>query len=160
MMFTELLAETEFPAQAILFAIVIIFSFLKWLFEKIFGKKEADEDPSHLEDLYEQYREEIRQRQTATPQTTTQTEQAPQLSPAQPSPPPIPAATSSSPRYSLEDIERARKKRLESSTSPTPQTTTKRKKRHYLHKHLKQKNSLRQALIVKQILDKPKAYEY
>lgn len=168
MHFYELLAQDDgFPIQGIIFLIVAIFSFLKWLYENIVGKKQQDSNESDaLEDLYEQYRDEIRQRQT---QITPPEIFEPQA------PPPLPHAVEKEsapltepevyqeapePRFSQEDIERLRAKKANSAyainDTPQVQRTDKRGSQS-LRAELMKKGSLRKAILLREIIGPPKA---
>lgn len=177
-MFTELLAESEIPAQAILFIIVMVFSFLKWLFGKLTTKKEEG-DSDVLESLYDQYRDEIRERQApnaAVPQRVVAVA-PPQRPPAKTAPPALPKARASKsssaytveelkPRFNSDDIERARRAKQNSAYERPSVSSAKADRKRTsnitvipLHKKLRHKGSLRQALLVKEILSKPKAFQ-
>jgi len=176
-MFTELLAESEIPAQGILFLIVMVFSFLKWLFGKLTAKKEEG-DSDVLESLYDQYREEIRERQapTTAPQRVVAVV-PPQRQSVQSAPPALPKASApkpstpyaveeQKPRFNRDDVERARRaKQNNAYERPSVSSAKADRKRTSnitvipLHKKLRHKGSLRQALLVKEILSEPKAFQ-
>ena len=156
-MFTELLAESEFPAQGVLFIIVMIFSFLKWLFDKLTSKKEGDA-PGTLESLYDQYREDIVQRQTQVTPPPIQPVRAEQPH-LNASPPAIqrPAANT---KFSSMDSENARNSILNNSQK-SPHNSVKAKgdcDNTAIRKKLRSKDGLRQAIIARQILGPPKAF--
>ena len=156
-MFTELLAESEFPAQGVLFIIVMIFSFLKWLFDKLTSKKEGDE-PGTLESLYDQYREDIVQRQTQVTPPPIQPVRAEQ--PRVSDSPPAIQRPVSKPKFSSVDIEKARISKLKRSQQST-NSTVKAKgdcDNIAIRKKLRSKEGLRQAIIARQILGPPKAF--
>lgn len=155
-MFTELLAESEFPPQGYLFIIVALFSFLKWLFTSLTkGKKSNQERIEGLDDIYEQYREEISQRQT------------------QLDPPPLPqqprkAQKRKAPKPTIietpvfqEDIAKSNGVQkvaapiTESPLHSRSNTTTP----FAFRKELQTKSSLKKALILREILGPPKALE-
>ena len=152
-MFNELLAESDFPAQGYLFIVVLIFSFLKWLYTNLVngskGESPESEREGVLESLYEQYRGEIQRQQTkATPPPLTQQPIA--------QPPQVPTK----PRYSQEDIERALN-RVEKTSAETVEHPRKNLKVSppmlSIKDQLRTKSSLRKALILREILDTPKA---
>ncbi len=158
---TELLAESDFPAEVIVFLIVIIFSFLKWLFSALIGTKNQKEESNSLEDLYEHYREKIIQRQSSPPPLPPEAQPVSAL--AQPEPPAPIVSKPTKPRYSTEDIERARRQSPSNKSAyarPSEMAEAKKQPRSKkpLHKMLRNKNSLRQALLAKQILSPPKAF--
>ncbi|MEO1857375.1 MAG: hypothetical protein ABGY95_08455 [Rubritalea sp.] len=157
-MFTELLAETDIPAQGVLFIIVMIFSFLKWLFGKLIAKKEED-DSDIFESLYEESREDIvqRQKQISPPSIKKPTVTRPLEKPS--SPPKLPQQIQQ-PRYSSADIEKAGK----STTKKLPLTigdpikskTIGESDSSVIRKKIRSKDGLRQAIIARQILGPPK----
>lgn len=175
MLFSELLAQDEgFPIQGIIFLIVAIFSFVKWLYENISGKKKEDADTDEdLESIYEQYREEIRERQTQLIQPTPEvSSQAPpplpasppaQSSVAQPAKPAPKSAelTPQAPLFRQEDIERLRNKKAQAAYTiqgDTPSSRPERKTRS-LRSELQKKNSLRKAILLREIIEPPKALQ-
>ena len=159
-MFTELLAESEFPAQGVLFLIVMVFSFLKWLFGKLTTKKE-DGDSETLESLYDHYREEIIQRQTQVTQPPIKPVSA--IAPSIATAPPALSQTDAGfkPQYSSLDIEKARiaklKKSQQISSSKATTVVHSTSDSTPLSKKLRTKDGLRQAIIARQILGPPKA---
>ena len=170
----QLLAEGGFdiPAQAIVFILVAIFSFLKWLFEKLAARNEEKSREEQLDGLYEMYRDEIRERQTqvATPPEIPQQAVPPvipqQVQPVQQTvqtPPPTPELVTFTPRYSQEDIQRARASKKQPSAYSVDAINKEKRKRSMDRKkliyQLKNKSSLRQALIVREILGPPKGLE-
>jgi hypothetical protein len=162
MHFYELLAQDDgFPLQGIIILIAVIFSFLKWLYENITGKAKQDQSESDdIESIYEQYRDEIQQRQTQT-------------SPPEFSPPPLPEVIEQSPiveateyqeipaqQFSQEDIERLRARKPVSAytiESEQHSSSLKAASSHKLRTELKKKNSLRKAILLREILGPPKA---
>ena len=157
-MFTELLAESEFPAQGVLFIIVMIFSFLKWLFDKLTSKKEGGE-PGTLESLYDQYREDIVQRQTQVTPPPIQPVRAerPRVSAS----PPAIQRPASKPKFSSVDIEKARISKIKKSQQSANDSSIKAKgdsDNTAIRKKLRSKDGLRQAIIARQILGPPKAF--
>ncbi|MBT8044833.1 MAG: hypothetical protein KJO79_07775 [Verrucomicrobiae bacterium] len=152
--------------QVILLIIFVVISALKWLYEKIKGEQ-PHETPEELEDIYEDFREEIRQRQTEVQQP-----------PAPPSPPPLPpsarptqqvsaastqqvAQAQSTPRFqrpkkrTLSAEEKAAAARFQqlSSGSRQRKSSPKNSVRELLSNPL----STRQAIILTEILGKPKS---
>lgn len=69
--------------RVIMLILFVVISGVKWLVEQSKSRHGGDEDISEsLEDIYEEFREDIRERQTATPTSTSS------------GPPPVPRATS------------------------------------------------------------------
>ena len=151
----QLLAEGGFDisAQAIIFILVAIFSFLKWLFEKLAARDNDNQKSKEkqLDGVYEMYRNEILS--DYFPEQPVQS--APQQTQS-----PAPEPVRFTPRYSQEDIERARARKKEPSAYAIAPTRTQKQKsamnRKKLIYQLKNKNTLRQALIVREILGPPK----
>lgn len=163
MQLTELLAESDFSVsvEVIVFLIVILFSFLKWLFSALIGTKNQQEESNNLEDLYQHYREEILQKPSTPPPLPAEAQPVNAL--AQPEPPAPVVSELTKPRYSTEDIERARRQSPANKSAyarPSEMAKAKRQapSKQPLHKMLRNKNSLRQALLAKQILSRPKAF--
>ena len=170
----ELLAESEIPGQGIVFIIVIIFSFLKWLYNSLTNKSSTteQEDSAELEALYEQYREEIQERQAVvTPPPLQQPESSPVTANSfSATPPALPNAPAelephTSVAYSQDDIERARLlKESVALASPNVELSKKKKKSKQLpvgslKQQLRNKKSLRNALVLQEILRSPKALQ-
>lgn len=166
---TQPLAAIELDPQVILFIIVAIFSVLKWLFDNL-TKKGVDRDQraDELEDLYDQYREEIQQRQTQSPPPLPQQEESffqpaaapPELpSDAYALEEPIAPIEPSAPRYSAEDIERARliKESVSLSSEPKAVKSKKANQQSSIKKMLRSKDSLKNAIILQEVLGTPKA---
>ena len=162
----QLLAEEGFniPKEAIIFILVAIFSFLKWLFEKLAASNNDNQKSreKQLDGVYEMYRNEIRERQTIVESPPVIPEQLVPVPKQTQSPAPEPV--SFTPRYSQEDIERAKANKKEPSAYAIAPTRTQKQKnsmnREKLISQLKNKNTLRQALIVREILGPPKGIEF
>ena len=187
----------DIDGRVILLILFVVISAVKWLIEKIQTKDQAaeqEEPPGNLETLYDEYRDEIRQRQTelqrrqaaqTPPPIPVQTPaQAPARAPARPpaSPPmaapappayaqrqstPISApistpaskaqpAPSFKPRMTTVSAEQqaaaSRFEQLSSGKSkPSPQS--------YVRTLLSNPQSTRQAIILTEILGKPKSLQ-
>jgi hypothetical protein len=159
-MFTGLLAEAEFPPQAVLFLIVLVFSFLKWLFGKLISKKEGAE-PGVLESLYDQYREDIIQRQTQVTPPSRRPVSSNSTSIAA-TPPILPQANAvPEHKFSSVDIEKARIAKIKRSQQTVTHSGIQNKARSNsyktpLRKKLRSKDGLRKAIIARQVLGPPK----
>lgn len=168
----ELLAESELSGQAIVFIIVMIFSFLKWLYENLTKKSSStdQEDTAELEALYEQYREEIQQRQsivTPPPLNNAPEKQTVSINSTS-TPPPMPAvepAAAPPLAYSQEDIERARILKESVALASPPSISVKKKRKQQaivtggLKQQLRDHQSLRNAIILQEVLSPPKALQ-
>lgn len=161
----ELLADSDIPGQGIVFIIVIIFSFLKWLYTSLTNKPSDQQGtPEGLEDLYEQYREGIQQRQTVAPPQPATPEAAPPVLPPElkkePAPKKFESVTSLA--YSQDDIRQARLlKKSVALASPKVKSTVKKSEHRpstkSLRKQLRSNQSLRNAIVLKEVLGSPKA---
>lgn len=156
-MFTELLAESEFPAQGYFFIIVMVFSFLKWLFGKLTNKDEG-EKPESLGSIFEQF---IQQRDQVTPPPI-------QLTRAErtriTSVPPVHQQAKSQPpssQFSSVDIEKERIAKIKRSQTPMNSAIQAKvvveNDNTAIRKKFRSKDGLRQAIIARQILGPPKA---
>ena len=172
----------EIDGRVILLILFVVVSAVRWLAEKIKNNDRSSDNeertPSNLETLYEEFRDEIRQRQTrlqkkqpverSAPATTvTQSQRRPELpAPSVSSPPttysqaPATATTQPAKTYKpvntvLTDEQRAAASRFaQRSTSkrkPTAQT--------YVRSLLSNPQSARQAVILSEILGKPKSMQ-
>ncbi|MGJ8673277.1 hypothetical protein [Rubritalea sp.] len=169
MYFYELLAQDDgFPIQGILFLIIAVFSFLKWLYENIVSKNKKEQgETDSIDDIYEQYRDEIHLRNNQAPET---------LSSSQPQfiPPPIPSAKATtvkspgpskpsntfSPTFTQNDIERMRSTKAKTVYNIQAAGTAKlqmKTQRNGLRAELQTKASLRKAIILREIIGPPKA---
>ncbi len=137
----------EIDGQVIVLIIFVLISTVKWLMEKIRGEQPLG-TTEELEDIYEEFREEIRHRQTATHQ--------------QPTPPPIPQTPPPATRFKkprkpkLSAEEKAALARYQQRTSGT--RPHKPNSRTPIQNLLSTPNSARQAIILTEILGKPKSF--
>lgn len=155
------LAEFDIPVILIVFVVI---SAIKWLMERIKNKGDQTHEVSEsLEDIYEDFREEIRQRQT----TVKQEEPVHAPPPLPQSPPPIvqhaqhtqPIATQVSlpKKRTLTPEEQAAAARFQ-------QLSTVKRKRHSSPKNsirglLSSPQSTQQAIVLMEVLGKPKSMQ-
>ena len=182
----------EIDGRVILLIVFVTISAVKWLMEKIQGgnQPEPEEEPnSNMENLYEQYREEIRQRQTKLqkkPPTPT-----PPAPPPPPAPPALPVSATPQPQRSPDAYRQPNQQRpatslerpvnAKQSAAPvyTPRKTvvsaeqraaasrferssSSRRKpsaQNYVRTLLSTPESSRQAIILSEILGKPKSIQ-
>lgn len=171
----------EIDGRVILLIVFVAISAIKWLMEKIQGGNQtnAEEEPAeNVESLYEQYREEIRQRQTQLqkkpnpgtpppmPGTVPPQRTQPQHRPPQPQraqnqkrqqpaarPKPAPSFT---PRKTVVSAEqRAAASRFEQHSSSQRRPSA----QSYVRDLLSNPESTRQAIILSEILGKPKSVQ-
>lgn len=142
---TELLAESDFPAQGYFFILVAIFSFFKWLFTALSKRKESGADKNALDELYDQFRDEIKLKQSSPPEVIQQTY----------SPPALPRVREKSTARAKRSVARGSSKAK--SIPAAPKATV--NGRASFKSQLRHKNSLRRALILREILGKPKALQ-
>ncbi len=158
----HILAESEFPAQLILFGLVVLFSFIKWLFQKITGtgQAKAERDEDVLESLYDSYRETIVQRQSGTnsPQQAEVNDWGdPVVEPLVQTAPEVPVeAAPAIDAYQL-DIKNLPKKLEVSAPISVAQKKSKSQSNTSLIRSLQNKSELKKAIILQEILNKPKA---
>ncbi len=159
----------DIDGRVILLILFVVISAVKWLIEKIQTKDQAaeqEEPPDNLETLYDEYRDEIRQRQTelqrrqaaqTPPPIPVQTPaQAPARAPARPPASKAQPAPSFKPRKTTVSAEQqaaaSRFEQLSSGKSkPSPQS--------YVRALLSNPQSTRQAIILTEILGKPKSLQ-
>ena len=159
----------DIDGRVILLILFVVISAVKWLIEKIQTKDQAaeqEEPPGNLETLYDEYRDEIRQRQTelqrrqaaqTPPPIPVQTPaQAPARAPARPPASKAQPAPSFKPRKTTVSAEQqaaaSRFEQLSSGKSkPSPQS--------YVRTLLSNPQSTRQAIILTEILGKPKSLQ-
>lgn len=167
----ELLADSDIPSQGIVFMIVIIFSFLKWLYTSLTNKAPNQDNGSQgLADLYEQYRENIQNRQANSLEYAHSEPPVTDQSVPAPTPPELPEMPSASQKfdsatslvYSQDDIKQASvQKRGNSIASPILSSAELKRESRSPQKsitsQLRNKQSLRNALVLQEILSPPKA---
>ena len=149
--------------ERIIFLILfVVIGAIKWVLEKIRGPQEPHDVSDTLEDMYEDFREEIRQRQTQVqPQETATPPPLPQASSPPvyvPSTPPASAQPGSFKvkKSKLSAEEQAALKRFQNLGSP------KRKNRAAIgsvQDLLSNPESARQAIILKEILGEPRSMQ-
>lgn len=152
----------EFDGQIIFLILFVVISGIKWLVEQVKGKKQEPHETSEsLEEIYDDFREEIRRRQT---QLQGQEEHFPEEA----TPPPLPTATGYQQEYipepapqtfevrkpQLSAQERAALANLQKRNQPK----TKRQQSHgSLRDLLASPQSAQQAILLQEILGKPKS---
>ena len=149
--------------RVIILILFVVISAVKWLIEKFKNQGEQpDEGSESLEDIYDNFREEIRQRQT-TPQQQQATH----------SPPPIPQSQPvvqhvQKPQPTQVSLPKKPKKRTLSSEDQEAvarfqQHSTRRRRQNRpqtsVHALLSNPHSTRQAIILTEILGKPKSMQ-
>lgn len=159
----------EFDGQIIFLLLFVVISGIKWFIEQVKGRNQTPHETSEsLEEIYDDFREEIRRRQTQVqhPQEHHFQEQAPE-----PTPPPLPAAVSHQQEYTPEPPPRSfkvRKPQLsaqEKAALANLQQRSKAKKRrqHQSQNSLRQllasPQSAQQAIVLHEILGKPKSLQ-
>lgn len=156
----------DIDGRIILLIIFVVISAIKWAIEKIKGPDEQSpgnhEIPETLETLYEDFRDEIRQRQTTTGKRT---EAATPVA----APPPLPQASVSTVRDTPQPVQpsllqKSRKITLSSEQQAAAsrfqqRLASKRKPsaQNYARTLLSNPHSTRQAIILAEILGKPKS---
>lgn len=175
----------DINGQVILLILFVVISAVKWLIEKIKTSDETwegEEPPGAAEDLYEQYRDEIRNRQTklkqkrqAEARAQAQTQVPPPLPSAPPprqapewtpEPTPRPAAQTAPPaRQQTPSYQRrktvvtAEQQAAASRFAQRSRSTRQPSAQQYVRKLLSNPQSTRQAIILAEILGKPKSLQ-
>jgi hypothetical protein len=153
----------EIDGRVILLIVFVAISAIKWLMEKIQGGDQPsveEESNDNVESLYDQYREEIRQRQTKL-----------QKNPAVESPPPLPPSTAQRPQR----VQHAQQRQIpQRQERPIPHTEQKAAAARFEQRSgsqyrpsaqklvrglLSNPESTRQAIILSEILGKPKSVQ-
>jgi len=175
--------------QVIMLIIFVVISGVKWFLEQL---KKRNEDPyetsESLEDIYDEFREEIRQRQTLVqpaPQENTHQRHAediftphheefaqphsstpPPLPPEtdylreyQADPPPPPVFTIKKPTLTAEEKAALARIHEQSLASPSQQRLRQRRSHASLRQLLASPKSARQAIILHEVLGKPKSLQ-
>ena len=175
----------DIDGRVILLILFVVISAVKWLIEKIQANDQAaeqEEPPDNLETLYDDYRDEIRQRQTKLKKKqATQTPppipaQAPARAPARPPvaapAPPVYAQRQSTPisapvsrhqpapsfkprKTVVSEEQKAAASRFEQRSSSQPKPSA----QSYARTLLSSPQSTRQAIILTEILGKPKSLQ-
>lgn len=164
----------EFDGQIIFLILFVVISGIKWLIEQVKGRQNPESTSEALNEIYEEFREEIRQRQTQT-EHTEQFEQPGEAFEAHlkaPTPPPIPGPTHQSPTtpppVALKEVERptlsvqeqAALNRLQQRQQQPNPTRQRGSTRDALINQLSSSDSVRQAILLQEILGKPKALRH
>ena len=171
----------DINGQVILLILFVVISAVKWLIEKIKTNDETwegEEPPGAAENLYEQYRDEIRHRQTKL-KKKRQAEAQAQTPPPLPSAPPprqapewIPAPTrrpavqiappvpQQTPSYQRrKTVVTAEQQAAASRFAQRSRSTRQPSAQQYVRKLLSNPQSTRQAIILAEILGKPKSLQ-
>ncbi|MCP5535058.1 MAG: hypothetical protein H7A51_02360 [Akkermansiaceae bacterium] len=157
----------EIDGRIIILILFVVVSAIKWLLEKVKGKGEQQHGISEsLEDIYEEFREEIRQRQTTVQQPA-------------PSPPPLPQAPPplvqhpqhAQQRPQPQQVSLPKKAQVRQLTAEEKAAAArfqqlssgKRRRRSKpqtsVHALLSSPQSARQAIVLTEILGKPKSMQ-
>ena len=153
----------EIDGRVIILILFVVISAFKWLVEKIKGPvappSEEHEISKSIENLYDDFREEIRHRQTKTQR------------PEQPTPPPLPPTPAPTPQAQappiqqastkkpanviLSDEQKAAAARFQQRSTSKPKTSP----QSYVKTLLSSPQATRQAIILTEILGKPKSLQ-
>ena len=149
--------------RIIILILFVVFSAIRWFFEKVKRGDQPHDVSESLEDIYENFREEIRQRQTTVQQEAPSQAQAPPPLPQ--TPPPRQAVPKpvevyqpqkvTQPKLSAE--EKAALARLQKQS--TPQRKRVAGARTSIRDLLASPHSTRQAIILHEILGEPKSMQ-
>lgn len=155
----------EIDGRIIILILFVVISAIKWFIEKVKGPSQEQHDISEsIEDIYEDFRDEIRQRQT---RTVGQEQPVGRVS----APPPLPPSPVTTPRPQTEPIkytfpQKPRKVSLsaeqQAAAARFQQRALSRRKpsaQGYVRTLLSNPHSTRQAIILAEILGKPKSLQ-
>ena len=161
----------DFDGRIIMLILFVVISAIKWFMEKVKNQDNPHETSESLEEIYDEFREEIRQRQTEVqhPQDifTPHHHEFGQQS----SPPPLPPASEYQPEYQSEPIPELKKVKqpklsLQEEAALARLKQRAAKKRRNAHRAqtslrglLASPQSARQAIVLHEILGQPKSTE-
>lgn len=151
----SILAALEIDPQVILVVLILFGGAIKWIFENIISKKPKVES-SELDDIYAQFREEITERQTS-PAVIQRTKTPPPIEPT--------AATHAhsidepvSLSHTLNKAERDALEKIRTDSFAVKYTGSNQPPTQTLKSLLIDKQSVRRAIVAKEILGQPKAF--
>jgi type IV secretory pathway VirB10-like protein len=153
--------------RIIILILFVVISAINWFIQKLKGPQPHEHEISEsIEDLYEDFRDEIRQRQTRTVEQTERVSHTPA-----PAPPPLPQPTVSTVRQTPAPAQPSMWQKPHKATlSPEQQAAAARFQQHasrsrkpsaqsYVRELLSKPSSTRQAIILAEILGKPKSLQ-
>ena len=162
----------DFDGRIVMLILFVVISGAKWFFEQIKNKNQSPHETSEsLEEIYDDFREEIRQRQTQIQQPENEFVQQAQ------SPPPIPVTIPQQREYVPDPIPQPREVRkpqlskqekaalasLQQQSFPQPSRGSSRNRARdanaSLRKLLASPQSARQAIVLREVLGKPRSME-
>ncbi|MFK7911934.1 MAG: hypothetical protein AB8F34_15235 [Akkermansiaceae bacterium] len=151
------------PEQAYLLILFVVIGAIKWVLEKLKGPQEPHDVSETLEDMYEDFREEIRQRQTEVQQPAAA---PPPLPRAQQKPPPVhvPATPPASAKLENYKVKQANLSSEEKAALERFQNLGGSKRRRgsttgSVRDMLSSPDSARKAVILKEILGEPRSMQ-
>ncbi len=162
----------KIDGQVIMLIIFVVISAIKWFVEQVQKRGEEPHEISEsLEDIYDEFREEILQRQTTVKRPTREEAFQPNR---QTTPPPLPASESVQHEYNpdsalppafkvkkpkLTEAEKEALARIQEDSLASPSKKRLRRKRSHasLRQLLASPESARQAIIIHEVLGKPKS---
>lgn len=156
----------DIPGQVIVLILFVVISGIQWLIKKVQGKDQQHNIPESLENIYDEFREEIRQRQT-----TIQQPPPPPL-PISDTPAPVPARTETTsyqqpeaPRFRAPEpsatLTSVQKEAAERFEELGRKKTRSSKSSHRISARalLTSPQSARQAVILQEIFAKPRSLQ-
>lgn len=169
----------DINGQVIVLILFVVISGIQWLIKKIQGQGDQDEPPGTLDDIYDEFREEIRQRQTrvvpppptAEPGQPAAVAAAPPPLPGVPAPTAAPAAPESTPPrqgqldyYRQQQLHKPQLTDAQQAALQRFQKRGRKKSRHHTaggpvsaRALLANPRSARQAVILHEVFGKPKS---
>lgn len=171
----------EFDGRIVMLILFVVISGAKWFFEQIKNKNQSPHETSEsLEEIYDDFRDEIRRRQTQIQHPEdhfVQEEQLqqPHIQPTQQaqSPPPMPVTIPQQQEYvpdpipqpreirkpQLSEQEKAALAAMQQRSLPMPSRKHTRNAHASLRKLLASPESARQAIVLHEVLGKPRSME-
>jgi hypothetical protein len=152
--------------QVIMLILFVVISGIKWFIEQAKKRKEPHEPTESLEEIYDDFRDEIRRRQTDVqlPEHLFSSEPA-----HTPAPPPLPTATEYRPdplppqrkitKPKLTAQEKEALVRLQKQSTAQPTRVVQRRRHASLRQLLGSPQTARQAVVLHEILDKPRSMQ-
>jgi len=151
----------EIDGRVIILILFVVISAFKWLVEKIKGPvappSEEHEISKSIENLYDDFREEIRHRQTKTqrPEQPTPPPLPPALTPQAPAPPIRQSYAKKPETVTLSAEQKAAAARFQQRSTSKPKASP----QSYVRTLLSNPQATRQAIILTEILGKPKSLQ-
>jgi len=157
------LAELDLDPRIIIAVIFVVFGSIKWIWENVLGKqdetKTREEIATELEDLYDQHRAKIVDQQTSIQELQpTNPPPIPQFQTPPPIPQPNKTLTAKPTKPQLTEAEKEALERLKQASTDLKQSRTSNRKHESskIRELLKTPGTVRTAVVLQEVLGKPK----